>query len=170
MRTAAILLNPKEENSIILATETQTYLSARGIKVRQYFVNSTSEIAPRAAEAAIDNDALIVNGDNLIVENIGVVVNTCIDKHRPLFVGDPDSVKKGAIATVGPSYYQMGRQAGFKTAQILNGTPAGSIPSDTPSAFDYIINTQAAKAMHLTIPSSIWDTRNIWTSPANLTQ
>jgi putative ABC transport system substrate-binding protein len=170
MRTAAILLNPKEENSNILAAETQAHLTERGVKVRQYFVNSTSEITPRAAEASIDNDALIVNGDNLIVENIGAVVNVCIDNHRPLFVGDPDSVKKGAIATVGPSYYQMGRQAGFKAAQILKGKPAGSIPSDSPSAFDYIINTQAAKAMHLNIPSSIWDTRNIWISPAKLTQ
>jgi putative tryptophan/tyrosine transport system substrate-binding protein len=170
LRSAGIILNPKEENSTILASATENELSKHHIVVRRYAVNTTSDIVPRALQAVSENDALIVNGDNLTVQNISAVVNICIEKHRPLFVGDPDSVKKGAVATVGPSYYQMGKEAGYKAALILQGVPAGSIPSNTPTKYDYIINTHSASAMGLNIPEDIWSTRDIWISPASLTK
>jgi len=164
MKKAGLLLNPREENSHILAEATRSELSNRNVEVVFYDVASTSDIAPTAKLALNACDCLIVNGDNLVVKNLGIVVNICRDRRKPLFVGDPDSVKKGAVATVGPSYYSIGRQAGTKAARILNGEAAGKIPSDHPSDFDYIVNTQAAAAMGAAIPETVWKSREIWIS------
>jgi putative ABC transport system substrate-binding protein len=164
MKSAGFLFNPAEENSRILVAETATALQAHGVASRRYEVGDAAAIASRAKLALAENDCLIVNGDNLVTENLSAVVNLCVRERKPLFVGDPDSVRKGAVATVGPSYFDLGVRSGHKAAAILAGTTAGSIPSEYPETFDYIVNIQAAGAMGLEVPASFWGQRAIWES------
>ncbi len=164
MKRAGLLFNPKEENSLILAEVTKSELAKHQVTAVFYDVSGTSEIAPKARLALDSCDCIIVNGDNLIVQNLAIVVNLCRRERKPLFVGDPDSVRRGAVATVGPSYYSIGRQAGGKAARILKGESAGKVPSDHPSEFDYILNTNAANAMGVGIPEQVWKSREIWES------
>jgi putative ABC transport system substrate-binding protein len=164
MKSAALLYNPAEENSQILVKQTIAALSKNGVEGRKYQVNNASEIASRVSQAVAADDCIIVNGDNLVTENLTEVINACVKNRKPLFVGDPDSVRKGAVATVGPSYFSIGRQTGLKAAAILNGTDPRSIPSEYPKSFDYIINTAAAQAMGLDISDEYWMSRQIWES------
>lgn len=166
MRRAALVYNPKEQNSQILVTQTIAALGKNRVQGRRYEVLSESEIASQTKRALAECDCIIVNGDNLVTENLPAVINLCVRAKRPLFVGDPDSVRKGAIATVGPSYFELGRIAGHQAAQVLDGKPVGSIPSQYPESFDYIVNVRAATSMGITIPPSYWQTRDIWESRA----
>ncbi len=49
------------------------------------------------------------------------------DNKLPVFAGDTDSVKRGAIAAVGFDYYDVGRQTGKIVARILKGEKPGDI-------------------------------------------
>jgi len=164
MKTAALISNPAEANSQILVKQTISNLEANNIKGLKYEVHDASEISSRTKQAILLSDCIIVNGDNLVTENLSEVINICIQSKTPLFVGDPDSVRKGAIATVGPSYFAIGRQAGNKAAQILNGEDPRNIPSEYPRSFDYIVNMKAAEAMGVKIPEDFWSSRQIWES------
>lgn len=162
----ALLYNPAEQNSRILVEETLKALQGRGIPAKTYTVNKADDISATVKAALAENDCVVVNGDNLLTENLHTVINICVAARKPLFVGDPDSVRKGAVATVGPSYFDLGKVAGEKAAQIVNGKSAGIIPSERPRAFDYIINIEAAAAMNVEIPAEFWRKMTIWESRA----
>ena len=55
----------------------------------------------------------------------------------------------------GPSLRELGRQAASYVERILNGAQAGELPFQGPTHFDFAINMRAAKAVGLTIPSSL---------------
>jgi putative tryptophan/tyrosine transport system substrate-binding protein len=167
IKTAGLLFNPEEENSRILVEQTIQALEEKGVVGKKYLVNDVSQVSSRTKQAISESDCIIVNGDNLLTENLAEVISLCIAGKKPLFVGDPDSVRKGAVATVGPSYFSLGRQSGFKAAQILAGEDPRTIPSEYPRAFDYVINTNAAKAMGVEIGSDTWASRQIWESKAS---
>lgn len=164
MESAGLIFNPAEENSQILVRQTLAALEKIGVKGRKYEVQTAGDLPSQVKQALQANDSIIVNGDNLVTENLATVINLCVTQKKPLFVGDPDSVRKGAIATVGPSYFDIGRQTGNKAAEILGGKSARDIPSEFPNTFDYIINTEAARLMGLDIPDTFWQAREIWES------
>lgn len=169
MKKTGMLYNPAEQNSLILVKETETELKKHAVAVSRYEVHNAAEIPVEIKRLLAENDSVIVNGDNLVMENLTGVINACVQAKKPLFVGDPDSVKKGAVATVGPSYFDIGTRAGAKAAQILGGKSAKEIPSEYPNAFHYIINTKAAELMGIRIPNEFWAQRQIWESQTGTT-
>lgn len=164
MKTAALIYNPAEANSRILVKQTISALEENNIEGLKYEVNNASEISSCVKQAILLYDCIIVNGDNLVTENLSEVINLCVQSKKPLFVGDPDSVRNGAVAAVGPSYFAIGRQTGLKAAEILDGKDPREIPSEYPRSFDYIINTKAAEAMGVKVPEDFWFSRQIWES------
>jgi putative ABC transport system substrate-binding protein len=164
MKSAGILLNPQEGNSRFLAQQTAQELQKRNVQATKYELTNLTELSSRVQQALAADDCVIVNGDNFVVQNLAEVINACSRQKKPLFVGDPDSVRKGAIATVGPSYFALGRQAGHQASRILKGEDVRTIPSEYPAQFDYVVNVSAAKAMGITIPGTFWAERRLWTS------
>jgi len=168
MKSAAILFNPAEQNSRVLVKQTVDYLKGNNIKANEFKVSKEEDIVEQTKAALNNNDCLIVNGDNLATQNLTMIINLCKEYTKPLFVGDPDSVRKGGVATVGPSYFHIGMLAGYKAAKVLNGEKANLIPSEYPRRFDYIVNVKAAQAMGISIPDKVWAYGNIWESKADL--
>lgn len=164
LRVGALIYNPAEDNSQILVRQTIEALKKIGVEGQRYEVHNAGEIPSQVKQALAASDCIIVNGDNLVTEHLSTVANLCRSNKKPLFVGDPDSVRKGAIATVGPSYFELGRRAGHQASQILEGSNAGTVPSEYPRSFDYIINTGASRAIGLDIPAGFWTSREIWES------
>lgn len=164
INTLGVFRSSGEENSKILAEWTIQQAKSHGIKTNEYVLNQDQDITLMTEDAFRENDAVIINGDNKLVENIQAVLNVAINYKKPLYSGDPDSVKVGALAAVGPSYFEMGTRAGKIAEQVLIGKDIRSIPSEFPKSFDYIINTKAAKLMGIEIPNKLWSHRSIWTS------
>jgi putative ABC transport system substrate-binding protein len=75
----------------------------------------------------------------------------------PLVAGDPDSVKRGAVAAYGFDYYDLGKQTGAMAAKILTGTPPGQIPVEFAQNLQLSINEKAAAAQGVTIPQDLID-------------
>jgi len=164
LRSVGVIFNPGEQNSQILSEQTVKEFTATGVKATRYEVIDPAQIRPQIDHALSKHDAIVVNGDNLITEHLEVAIKACVEAQKPLFVGDPDSVARGAVATVGPSYFDMGRDAAIKAAKILKGEPVGTIASSYPTRFDYIVNVKAAKAMGIDIPKTFWLEREFWKS------
>ena len=95
--------------------------------------------------------------DNTIVSALEAVLSVGQDANLPVFSGDTDSVERGAVATVGFDYYQIGRQTGDIVLRILNGEDPGSIPVTIASGSDLFVNPAAAEAMGIEIPQAVMD-------------
>ena len=58
---------------------------------------------------------------------------------------------KGSLATYGPNYAEMGRQAAQLVDKLLKGAPPRDVPVQWASKFDLVINLRTAKIIGLTI-------------------
>jgi len=61
----------------------------------------------------------------------------------------------GGLLAYGPDYAAMFRRIGEFAARILNGAIAGDLPMEQPTMVELVINRGVAKALGLTIPSSV---------------
>ena len=73
----------------------------------------------------------------------------------PLYAGDTDSVNRGAIATIGFNYHDIGLQTAKIVARVLNGEKPGDIAVTNATGTDLFVNPGAAAKMGVTIPEAV---------------
>ena len=77
-------------------------------------------------------------------------------KHRLPTVGsEPGFAEGGNLAQYGPDLSQSCRRAALYVDRILKGAKPADLPVEQPTKFELVINLKTAKALGLTIPSSL---------------
>ena len=64
-------------------------------------------------------------------------------------------VERGGLAAFSAADAQLGRQAARLVDKILNGAKPGELPVEQPTTFEFVINLKTARALGLTIPSTV---------------
>jgi putative ABC transport system substrate-binding protein len=64
-------------------------------------------------------------------------------------------VEAGGLISYGPNYPDLFRRAADLVNKILRGAKPADLPVEQPTKFDLAINLTTAKALGLTIPSTL---------------
>jgi putative tryptophan/tyrosine transport system substrate-binding protein len=147
-----VIYNSGEQNSVVQVEEVKKLAEAKGAKLVEVSVSTSAEVK-QAAESLVGRvNAIYIPTDNTVVSALESVISVANSKKIPLFVGELDSMKKGAVAASGFEYFDLGYQSGLMAAEILSGNKkASEIPVELPSSLALIINKQAAEAQGLEI-------------------
>jgi putative tryptophan/tyrosine transport system substrate-binding protein len=155
-KTLGILYSAGEDNSVSLVKLVKEQAPEKGFtQVKEATVSASSEVAGAARSLIGSVDAIYVPTDNTVVSALESVVQVGQDNDVPVFSGDTDSVKRGAIAGISFNYQDVGRQTGEMVVKVLKGARPSDLPVEYVKAVQLFVNPASAKEMGVTIPDAV---------------
>jgi putative ABC transport system substrate-binding protein len=154
-RTIGVLFNPLESNSHTLVYLMKKAAMGVNMTIVEAPARKSSDVLAAVQSLVGKADVIFVPTDNTIVAMLDTVIKVGVDNGMPVYAGDIDAVKRGAIAAIGVDYYNVGRQTGNVVVRILRGDKPGKIPVAVAEKTNLYVNPTIAKEMGLTIPEDV---------------
>lgn len=154
VKTVGVLFNPGEPNSVSSVKELKEAAAKVGLTVIDAPATKTAEVQGAARSLVGKADAAFVPTDNTIVSALEAAAGALTAAKIPLYAADTDSVARGALASVGFSYRQVGEQTGELAARILKGEKPGDLPVVFAQGTDLYLNKGVAEKIGLTLPET----------------
>jgi ABC-type uncharacterized transport system substrate-binding protein len=152
----AVLSNSLNQ-SIPLVLE-QTKAAAQSLGIEMHVVEVQAPDKFEGAFAAITTaraGALIVLPDPLLYGQHPRIVTFTAASHLPALFPEKEVAEAGGLIAYGPSIPASFRRAAAYVDKILRGAKPGDLPVEQPTKFELVVNLQTAKAIGVTIPTSI---------------
>jgi putative ABC transport system substrate-binding protein len=147
--------NPGEANAVTLVELLKSEGTKMGYEIVEAPAPKSSDVLAAAQSLVGKSDVIYVPTDNTIVSALEAVIQVGTDNKLPVFAGDTDSVKRGAIAAIGFNYYDVGRQTGQIVARVLKGEKPGDIAVQGVEITELYVNPGAAAQMGVELSSDL---------------
>jgi putative tryptophan/tyrosine transport system substrate-binding protein len=153
----AVLVNPTDQvRTESNVRDVETAAGATGLQIQILKASTIGEIDAALATIVQERaDALFVVPDSFF-NSRRVQLATLTARHAiPAVYPVRDYVEAGGLMSYGTSFADARRQVGLYTGRILKGEKPADLPVLQPTRFDLVINLTTAKALRLTIPSTL---------------
>ncbi|WP_147917499.1 ABC transporter substrate-binding protein [Ruania zhangjianzhongii] len=155
-QSVGIVYSAGEVNSQIQVDLAREAADELGLEVQEATVTNSSEVQ-QAAES-LDVDAYYVPTDNTVVSALEALLQVAESRSLPVIASEGDSVERGALATYGLDYEQLGYQTGEMAVQVLTeGADPAEMPVETLSELSLILNSSAAERIGMELPTELVD-------------
>jgi putative ABC transport system substrate-binding protein len=154
-RKLGVPYNPGEANAVTLVGLLKEKGGAMGYEIVEAAAPKSADVLAAAQSLIGKVDAIYVPTDNTIVSALEAVIKIGAENKVPVYAGDTDSVKRGAIAAIGFNYYDVGRQTGRIVVRILKGEKPGDIPVEGVEITELFVNPGAAERMGVRVPDAV---------------
>jgi ABC-type uncharacterized transport system substrate-binding protein len=101
------------------------------------------------------SSALVVADDAEFTAHRIEIAELALRSRLPTVSGLRELVEAGALMAYGASFRELYRRAASQVHKILQGSNPADIPVEQPTKFEFVLNMRTAKALGLTIPSSL---------------
>jgi putative ABC transport system substrate-binding protein len=159
LKKIGFIYNPGLDSSKATLGWMQEQTKPLGIEVVESPAPTTNEVIPAARKLAGNVDAIYIPNDTTVVAALETVVKVGQETKTPVFTGETRGVERGAVASVGLNYIEVGKLAGYMVAEILKGKKPGEIDSliayETLPNFNVVVNKSAAESMGVKIPDAV---------------
>ena len=149
-----ILYSTAEANSVIQVNLAKEAAKALGMEVVEYTVSNLSEIQSVVESMIGSIDALYIPTDNTVASGMSTVTMITNENKIPVIGAESAHVDKGALATYGIDYYELGKLTGKQAVAILK---EGKNPADMPieyldkAKFKFSVNEETAKELGIDV-------------------
>jgi putative ABC transport system substrate-binding protein len=155
LRRLAIMGNVGYPQAVLEMGEVQTVARTLGLELAPLEIRRAEDIAPAFEALKAQADALYVVGDALTFANLTRIITFAHTARLPTIWNTRDFVQAGGLMSYGPNFPALFRRTAEYADKILRGTKPGDIPVEQPTKFDLIVNLTTAKALGLTVPSTL---------------
>jgi putative ABC transport system substrate-binding protein len=127
-----------------------------GVALPVFEATTAEEIDIAFASAAAQHaDAINVFGDTLTVNNAPRITALAAKHRLPASYLYRQFVTNGGLISYGPNIADLYLRAGGYVDKILKGAKPSDLPVEQPTKFELVINMKTAKALGLTVPTSL---------------
>jgi len=152
----AILSNPLNPNTAPIVEQTKAAAQSLGVEVHVAEVQAPDKFGSAfAAITSAHAGALIVLPDPLLYGQHPRVVTFTAASHLPTLFPEKEVAEVGGLMAYGPSIPGSFRRAAAYVDKILRGAKPADLPVEQPTTFELVVNLQTARAIGVTIPTSI---------------
>jgi len=152
---AAVLLNPDVAANPLIRQEIEPTAKALSVELHILEARPPGDLE-RAFAAMADRriEAVVVHEEPALAANTGMIADLAAAQ-RIALSGDERVARAGGIIGYGVNLPDTDYRAAALIDKILKGAKAGDLPIERSSKFTVVVNLKAAKAIGLTLPTSI---------------
>jgi putative ABC transport system substrate-binding protein len=150
------MVNPVTANSEPMISDAQEAAQAKGMRVEILKVATDSEIDTAfTVLARVRAGALVVAPDPLFFSQRKQIVERASRDAIPTIYFARELAAVGGLISYGADLKVAFRQLGVYAGKILKGAKPADLPVEQPSRIALVINLKTAKALGITVPSSV---------------
>ncbi|WP_391087711.1 ABC transporter substrate binding protein [Vibrio sp. NH-UV-68] len=157
VKSIGVVFNPGEANAVTLVELLKQSASEHGIKVVEATALKSADVQSATQAIVAKSDVIYAPTDNTVASAIEGMIVAANQAKTPVFGGATSYVEKGAIASVGFDYYQVGVQTADYVAAIIEGAEPGSLDVKVAKGSDLVVSSSVAMKLGITIPQSVLD-------------
>lgn len=151
-KTVGMIYNSGELNSEIQVNIAEEVSKELGLELVVSGITNSNEVS-LALDSILDKvDVLYVQKDNTVASAFPVVVKKADEKNIPIIGAVKDFVDQGALATDGPSEFEIGYQTGEMIVKVLNGQDIKTIDAEVVLKTNRDFNSEVANKYNVVIP------------------
>ncbi len=154
--TTGFVVNPTNPTTELYTRDMQA--AARRIGQALIVVGATTANELDAAFAKLTREragGVLLNGDGFFYSRREQIVALAARRMIPAVYFSPDFTAAGGLMSYSDDRLESYRQAGLYVGRILKGEKPADLPVLQPTKFALIINLKTARALGLTIPSTL---------------
>jgi putative ABC transport system substrate-binding protein len=162
LKTLGLVYDPSLPNAVSTVESIKAVAPKMGFNTVEAPAMGLNNV-PSAGQSLVGKvDAIFVPNDTTVYAAFEALVKVCQDAKVPLFTAERRSVQRGAIATVGFDFKQIGMRTADMADKVLKGTKPGDIDVEfmdqVPGALALYINKAAAEKMGVPISPELLKT------------
>jgi putative tryptophan/tyrosine transport system substrate-binding protein len=152
----AVLSNSLNPSIPLVLEQTKAAAQSLGIEIHVVDVQAPDKFASAFdAVTTARAGALIVLPDPLLYGQHPRIVTFTAASHLPALFPEREVAEAGGLIAYGPSIPASFRRSAGYVDKILRGAKPADLPVEQPTKFELVVNLQTAKAIGVTIPTSI---------------
>lgn len=155
VQTIGLVYNSSEDNSVLQARLAHEAIEKLGLKWKDATANTINDVQQAVMSLVGEVDALYVPTDNVVASAMPVVYEAAMSQKIAVICGEAGQVRSGGTATLGMSYFNLGKQTAQMAVDVLNGADISLMPIQAQTEYAYLINKTMADALGLTIPEDL---------------
>jgi putative ABC transport system substrate-binding protein len=152
----AVLWNPESRTNLESLKEAQAAARSLGLQLQPAEVRRPEDFEKAFASLAHKRpEALAPVGSTMFWLHRARIVEFATRHRLPSIFPDRDYVEAGGLMSYDADSKVLFRRAATYVDRILKGAKPGDLPIEQPTKFELVINRKTAKALRLTIPTSL---------------
>ncbi len=156
IRRVAVLSNPSQPTAVEYVSATNVAARSLGVRLEVFNVSAPEELVGAFAEIGRRGaDGLVVLPDGMFWAVRADIVRLAGKARVPAIYWERAYAEVGGLLSYAASLSDIARRGAVLVDKILKGAKPASLPVEQPTNFELVINKKTAKALGLTIPSSL---------------
>jgi putative tryptophan/tyrosine transport system substrate-binding protein len=152
----ALLWNPANPGGAPQLREAEAVARALGVGLQTLEARNPQEIdSAFAAMTRERTGALVVLVDAFFTNQVRQIADLATKRRLPSIYGQREYAEAGGLMVYSSNPFDLERRTATFVDKILKGAKPADLPIEQPSKFDLVINLKTAKALGLTVPSSL---------------
>jgi len=151
----AVLFNPRDPITKPQIRDLQTLATTKAIDFRLFPVGKPDELSDVFNQVLVwkAHAAMWLVGQQQLFQ--AMTIRLAAQHNIPVMVGNAGDVRAGGLITYSNSAPESYRRTAAQVDLILKGKRPGDLPVEQPTMFELAINLKTAKALGITIPSTL---------------